>query len=101
MNTAKLMYYNVIHVHEIRWQETIPDIKYCIKSRFDPFFQPVIFCLFQVKLEGMRTVLISSSSVVPEANVSLRGGSVTTTKIARTERTNTTVVSSNSKFIAR
>ena len=52
-------------------------------------------------MEAMRTVAMSNSSVAPGANVSPKGGNVTTIKIARMERTNTTVVSSNSKFIAR
>ena len=60
-----------------------------------------VFLLFQTKPEAMRTVVMSNSSVDLEGNASLRGGSATTTKIARTARTNTTVVSSNSKFIAR
>ena len=60
-----------------------------------------VFLLFQTKPEAMRTVVMSNSSVDLEENASLRGGSATTTKIARTARTNTTVVSSNSKFIAR
>jgi len=47
---------------------------------------------YQVKLVLMRTAVMNNSSVVPKANASLRGGSVTTTKIARMERTNTTVL---------
>ena len=48
---------------------------------------------FQLGLTAMKTVVMSNSSAAKAGNASLKGGSVTTTKIVKMARTNMTVVS--------
>lgn len=66
-----------------------------------PYLQiPETKLKYQTKPEAMRTVVMSNSSVDLEENASLRGGSATTTKIARTARTNTTVLPRNAMLVS-